>query len=108
MVTPRKTTTTVFPRVVHVTEAAQHESTPTGLTLSARGREPGSKSNITMETLSDIHPNHPEAGQAQATHIKLTLPSIDPNGSPTLSEEALELDLDDTTGDASSISGGEI
>lgn len=103
MVTPGKSTTTVFPRVVHVTEAAQRESTP-----SAQRREPGSKGNITMETLSDIHPTPPEAGQPQATHIKLTLPSIDPNGSPTMSEELLELDLDDTIGDASSISGGEV
>ncbi|CAB4016296.1 TALPID3 -like [Paramuricea clavata] len=111
---------TTFPRVVHVAEA-RHVSTPTGFSSSPE-RGSGSKDNVTMETLSEIdiasHDSHvsdhvtdvsdhltPKHVPPDRARIQLTLPSAEP--SVSLISEGV-LGSDDSAGEISSISSGEI
>ena len=114
---------TTFPRVVNVAEA-RHVSTPTGFFPSPE-RGSGSKDNITMETLSEIdigsHGSHvtdnvsdmsdhvtpKHVPSDQRARIQLTLPSAEPSASVSLISEGV-LGSDDSAGEISSISGGEI
>ena len=114
---------TTFPRVVHVAEA-RHVSTPTGFSSSPE-RGSGSKDNVTMETLSEIdigsHDSHvsdhvtdhvnvsdhltPKHVPPDRARIQLTLPSAEP--SVSLISEGM-LGSDDSAGEISSISSGEV
>ena len=118
---------TTLPRVVHVAEA-RHVSTPTAFSPTP-GREMGSNDNVTMETLSeidigsrDIHlsdhgtdyvsdmSDHLTPKQVPPDHqarIQLTLPSAEPSASVSLISEGV-LGSEDSAGEISSISSGEI
>jgi hypothetical protein len=119
---------TTFPRVVHVAEA-RHVNTPTAF-FSTPGRgESESNDNVTMETLSEIdigsrgshvsdhvidqlsdmsnNVTPKQVAPDQRARIQLTLPSAEPSASVSLISEGV-LGSDDSAGEISSISSGEI
>ena len=93
-----------------MTEARRENIGHSSFLNSSAERRPGSNSDVTIETIPDIETGvlDEDENLVKIPCLNVTLPSSKQSRTTTGNEEPLTSEYDDTLGETSSISGGEL